>query len=475
MQQPSRTLCVLALVGLPACTSTAPSPPLGSKLAWDTALADLVHAIGERAVREEGIVGLSIGVAIEGQIVFAEGFGHANASRSVPATRDTMYDIASVGKHFTAAAILRLVEDGRLALDDRARDLIGELPDHFPNATVEQLLRHTSGFVSGDLDEGDPPPEYRRKRYGLELLTDLELQSGEARYEPGETWVYSNAGYLVAGLIVEVASGRRYDDFVREELLRPNGLDEMTVCEYGQGERMSERLRRSDAGEVEPVPFIDLTAYSGQGSICSSVVDLLRWSHALNSGQVVSPASLARMRSPSIVTGTHQSAEIPYGYGQRLGHVGPHAKAGHTGTFDGGSAVLETYPGAGLEIAVLANTRGGDTPHARHLELEIAKAVLAFVETPVASQKKPLSHEQRRQIEGTYAAEWPLIASTEGDTLLVHRGEELVESLTHIGDLRFRRDDRPDVLEWFLPDGDRAGWWLYDERGTYLEVLRRVE
>lgn len=466
---------MLAVGSLAACASTALRTPPASTLAWDAALDERVRAIGERAVREEGIVGLSIGVAIDGQIVFAEGFGHADASRSVVATRDTIYDIASVGKHFTAAAILRLVEDGRLTLGDRARDLVPELPANFPNATVEQLLQHTSGFVSGSLDEGAPPSDYGRKRYGLELLTDVELQGGEARYAPGETWVYSNAGYLVAGLIVEVASGRRYDEFVREELLRPNGLDEMTVCERATGDRMSQALARSDEGGVAPVPFIDMTAYSGQGSICSSVVDLLRWSHALSSGRVVSPASLERMRSPSIVTGTHQAAEVPYGYGQRLGHIGAHAKAGHTGTFDGGSAVLETYPQAGLEVAVLANTRGAGTPHALRLELEIAKAALRFVETPVATQRVPLSDEQRRRIEGTYAAKWPLEASVEDHTLVVtHRDGRILERLTHIGHLRFRDGDRPDVLQWFLPDGDRAGWWIYDLRGNYLEVLRRV-
>ncbi len=433
-----------------------------------------IRAIGQKAVAEDGIVGVSIAVAIDGQIVFSGGFGHADAERSVAATSATIYDIASAGKQFTAVAVLELVERGTLSLDQRVRSLVPELPDHFPDATVEQLLRHTSGFVSGTLDELNPPADYTIPRYGTDLLTDVELQTGQALFAPEETWVYSNAGYLVLGLVIEAVSGMRYDEYIREEVLASLEPHTMFVCEYPPSEMASARLRRTSAG-VEGVPYIDMSAWGGQGSINSNVVDLLRWSRALNGGQIIDSDSLEALRSPSVVRGEHAAVEIPYGMAQRIGSIGGYDKVGHTGTFDGGSAALAYYPNASLEIAVLSNTYGNGTPHAHTIETAIAKTLLGVADPDVRSQRVPLTESQRRAIAGAYTDGQVFEATTDGDELVVlHDGEE-VERLIHIGDMRFRNPDSPDVFEWFLMDGSRGGWWVYSVSGNFLEVLRRTE
>lgn len=463
---------VVAIVGtLAGCAAPERT---GDSLAMTRDAIQDVRAIGARAVEEDGIVGVSIGIAIDGEIVFAEGFGHADAARSVPASAETVYDIASVGKQFTAVAILRLVERGELSLDQRVRTLVTGLPDNFPDATIEQLLRHTSGFVSGDLDELNPPDDYTLPRYGAELLTDAELQTGSTQFGENETWVYSNAGYLVLGMVVEAAAGERYDRFVRREILGMLTPHAMFVCEYPPEAIGSQRLRRTAEG-VAPVPYIDMSAWGGQGSINSSVLDLLRYSDALNDHRLIDKGSLEMMRSPSVVRGEHGTAEIPYGMGQRLGALEGHHKVGHTGTFDGGSAALVYYPEAGLEIAVLSNTRGHGTPHAHTIEASIAKRLLGVRAPDVAAQRVPITESQRRAIEGRYSDGRIFHALVEGDELVViHDGEEL-ERLIHIGDMRFRRLDMPDVFEWFLPDGDRAGWWVYMMSGNYLEALRRMD
>lgn len=430
--------------------------------------------LGERAVTEQRIVGCSIAVAIDGRIVFAQGFGHADFDRRVPADANTIYDIASVGKHFTSAAIMRLVDQGKLSLETPVRSILPELPAHFPNATIEQLLRHTSGFVGAELDELNPPADMMRKRYGVELLTDTELVNGSAMFEPGETWVYCNPGYLVLGIVVERVSGKRYDEFVREELLLPNGLDEMTVCERALPPRMSDGMRHTDDGLIV-VPFIDMTGYAGQGSACSSAVDLLRWSHALNTGKVISVPSLTKFRAPTTVHGTHKDAEIPYGMAQRIGAIEGHNKVGHTGTFDGGSAALAYYPDDKLEIAVITNTRGGGTPHAYMIETLIAKAVLKIKDPDVASQRQPVTDTMRRAIEGVYTNGSEFTATIQGDELVVSKNGEVIERLLHVGDMRFRKVDNPDWFEWFVMDGDRAGWWVYSMSGNFLEVVRRKD
>ncbi len=438
-------------------------------------VVDAIRAIGERAVDDDGIVGLSIGVAKNGHLVFADGFGHIDATRNRAADRDTVYDVASIGKHFTAAAVLRLVEEGRLSLDQRVRSLVPELPDSFPDATLDQLLRHTSGFVAGELDEANPPADYRSKRYGLELLTDAELQGGETRYRPGETWIYCNPGYLILGIVVEVVTGRRYDDFVRDELLRPNGLSEVFVCERAEPERMSQSIHRSDDG-VAPVPFIDMTAFSGQGSICSSVVDLLGWSRALNAGRVIELESLRSLRTPSTVRGDSAEAEVPYGMAQRLGVLEGHPKVGHTGTFTGGSAALFYYPDDGLEIAVLSNTYGSGTPHAHTIETQIAALMLDITMPDVETLRQPLGSDLARGIAGKYSeGEHVFEATFEAEELVVTREGKELERLVHVGDGIFRDPAKPIVFEWFPLDGERAGWWIYTLSGNYLEVLRRLD
>lgn len=479
--QPKMTLLMGAILmaAVTGCATErgAGDPPAAhatSTTRFNPSLAQRIDAIGRRAVELDGIVGLSIAVARDGALVYSAGFGHADAERTIPATADTIYDIASVGKHFTSVAVLKLIERGQLTLDTKIKQLIPELPDSFPNATIEQLLRHTSGFVGGPLDELNPPAEYSTKRYGLELLTDIELVTGRTRFEPDETWVYCNPGYLVLGIAIEIVSGQRYDEFVRNELFDPNGLTDMMVLRRAEAPRMSDALRRTAEG-VTPVPFIDFTAYAGQGSICSSVVDLLRWSRALNSGRLISHESLAMMRTSSIVKGDHAEASIPYGMAQRIGAISGHPKVGHTGTFDGGSAALAYYPDDELEVTVLSNTYSHGTPHAYTYETEIAKMILDVPPVDIASLAQPIPAELRAKCAGTYTAESDFTASFDGDELVVSRDSRILERLVYTGNGQFRDPTKPDVIEWFIMDGDRAGWWVYSASGNFLEVLRRID
>ena len=432
-----------------------------------------IDEIGQRTIVDQGTVGLSIAVAIQGKTVFTGVYGHADVEAKRPVQTDTAFDIASVGKMFTAAAILKLSEEGKLSLEQTARDFIPELPGHFPDASIRQLLSHTSGFVDARLDELNPPDRYKRKRYGIELLSDYALQNGEVQYRTGETFVYSNAGFLVLGIIVEQASGKRYDEYVRAHLLEPLGLDGVSVADRVAGPRMSEALRHGEEGIVE-VPFIDMTAYSGAGSVCASPSELLTWLQALNAGDVISPESLQLMRTPSAVVGNSDKQKIPYGMAQRIGVLHGHRRVGHTGTFDGGSAVLNFYPDDGLEIAILSNTRGEGVPHARSIETEIASRILGVTPPDFPRMQKPLTEDQKNAISGNYSRGFNASFS-EIDELIVTRNEEIIEKgLIHVGEMVFRDPANPLVYQYFLMDGESAGWWVYSVSGAYIEVERRI-
>ncbi|MFG0327280.1 MAG: serine hydrolase domain-containing protein [Phycisphaerales bacterium JB037] len=430
-----------------------------------------IRSIAHRAIDDHGIVGLSIGIAIDGRTVFAEGFGHADLARQHPATADTIYDIASVGKQFTAAAVLRLAEQQRLSLDDRIRRFVPAAPDHFPDATISELLHHTSGFVGGDLDELNPPPGLDQPRTGLAVLDDAELHEGRTVFAPSETWVYANPNYLLLGVAIEQASGKPYPDYIQSELLRPAGILGMTVGDRADPPLMSGSFNKSDEG-TSAVPLIHMSVYAGQGSVCSSVTDLLRWQRALDDFRIISAESIDFMRSPAIVHGTHASATIPYGTAIRLGSFHGHPKLGHTGTYDGGSAVLANYPDARLTMTVLTNTNGKDIPHALALEAEIA-ALLLDVDPAASPSPQPIPANLARRIQGHYRGGYNIEAAVEDDQLLVKYNGNTVGRENMAPDQTFRNPDRPGEVSWFLADGDAAGWWLLQRHGFLWDVVRR--
>lgn len=435
-------------------------------------LAD-VREIARHAIEEEGIVGLSVAVAVDGEIVLAEGYGHADLERVHPATADTIYDIASTGKQFTAAAIMQLVDDGALDLDDRIFDVVAETPANFPNATIYELLHHTSGFVSGTLDELNPPAGLDQPRSGLEVLDDVELQEGFIEFEPSETFQYSNSGYLLLGAAVEAVSGRTYPEFVRDRLFAPAGMRSATVFERAEGAGMADSLHRDDEG-VRRVPLIHMSVYAGQGSICASVVELVHWNNALEHGEIVSEASLRAFRTPGRVNGCVEGVEMPYGMAQRLGSLHGHDNVGHTGTYEGGSAVLATYPASGLTIAVLSNTYGGGVPHARAIESRIAARMLGVAVPTEAPTARPIPAHVRRRIDGVYVdGTNHFEARVVDDTLHVLLDDEVVAELVWAGGLEFRDPEKPAVRELFIMDGEVAGWWVYEVDGMCMDVGRR--
>lgn len=432
-----------------------------------------VRSIGQRAL-DRGIVGLSIGIAHHDRVVFAEGFGFSDLERRRRATEETIYDIASVGKQFTSAAVMRLIERGQLDPSARIRELVPGTPDHFPDATVDQLLHHTSGFVSGTLDELDPPPGLDQPMSSRRLLEDVALVTGKVGFRPGEHWVYSNSGYLLLGLVVESVSGQPYAQYVREQLLDPLELRDTTVCQRPTGDRMSDALRVSDAG-VARVPFIHMSVYAGQGSICSSVTDLLAWEVGLHTGKVMSEASLREFRAPGELRGSRSTAVSPYGMAQRLGSLHGHAKVGHTGTFDGGSAVLTHYPELGLTIAVLVNTRGSGLPHAAAIEADVAELWMDSTST-VDHEPRAVPAALRASIAGSYTdGRHDYAAWFDEDLLVATRGGREVGRFTYAGEMEFRAVNQPRNREWFVKDGDRIGWWMYEVNGLLMGAFRRVE
>jgi D-alanyl-D-alanine carboxypeptidase len=179
-------------------------------------------------MRQLHIPGLSLAIVRDGGITKAQGYGFANVELKAHATKETVYEIGSNTKQFTAAAIMMLVEDGKVHLDDRITQYFPEAPKAWRDITIRHLLSHTSGIqnhvaVPHWLDvfrtnlafETAPPRDEL-----LKMFFKLPLE-----FRPGETWAYDNAGYYLLGIIIEKASGRTYWQFLQERIFKPLGMN----------------------------------------------------------------------------------------------------------------------------------------------------------------------------------------------------------------------------------------------------------
>jgi len=274
---------------------------------------------------EYGFSGVLL-VSQRGKIVLHKAYGPADRERNVANTTATRFPIASITKTFTAGAILRLQDEGRLALSDSLSKFFTGLPEEKRAITIEQLLVHTSGLptdLEGTLDDA---------------LRTIKLESA-----PGAAYNYSNLGYDVLARIVEIVSGRSFRDFVMQRLVQPAGLKRTSF------ER--EAMANGYAGPADNPLKTTLPPYEqllGSGSVISDARDLLRWSKALYDGKVLKPESTARM--------FRGSDDTVYGWDRAKTREGrEYLHSG--GDWDGYKSDVYLFPNDDTAIVLLANIR----------------------------------------------------------------------------------------------------------------------
>jgi D-alanyl-D-alanine carboxypeptidase len=365
----------LVAASLAGCARAAPHAPVPARSgsaraaapAWS---ADVGHIVG-RALARHG-AGVSVAVEQGGHVVLAKGYGLADIADRVPATADTVYPIASVTKQFTAAAVMQLVEQGRLRLTDTLGGLLPEIRWRDPRArhvTVRQLLTHTSGIPSYDSLPGFGPLD----RYPQTHAAILALITGQPlKFAPGTRAAYSNSGYYLLGLIIERRSGLTYGQYLRQRLLAGLGLQHTGLCP-GAPSGGQARLYARGGRAPQPAPRISLVNAYAAGQLCSTVIDLLRWQDALRSGRAVSAASYTQMTTPLRLAG---GSTIAYGFGLDLDPINGHPAVSHEGGFPGDAADLTWYPNDNLAVAVLDNA---STVPAWTISADIAHRILGSV------------------------------------------------------------------------------------------------
>lgn len=342
-------LALALTAALGACTVAvereAPSAPADDPVAR-------IDAWAREAVESGQVAGLSVAVRRDPEIVLARGYGHADLENEVPASEHTVYRIGSVTKQFTAAVVMQLVAEGRVDLDADIRDYV-DFPTQGQTVTVRQLLDHTSGIPSYT---GLGEPFWSRSRLDLShdqllgMVRDLPFD-----FAPGTQWRYNNSGYYLLGVLVENVTGASYEEALQSRLLGPLGLESTTYCDERKLiANRAEGYELADGELVNDTPLSMRVPFAA-GALCSTVLDLLAWQRALDSGQVVTPEAYERMVTPGTLA---DGAPLSYGFGLGVDELEGHRRIQHGGGINGFASMLALYPDDGLRIVVLVNTPG---------------------------------------------------------------------------------------------------------------------
>nr|WP_242003062.1 serine hydrolase domain-containing protein [Vulcaniibacterium tengchongense] len=298
------------------------------------------------------VPGAAVLVLRDGRALVRRGYGLAELEAGTPVTPQTHFRLASVSKQFTAAAVLLLVAEGKLGLDQPARRWLPALPPAADAITLRHLLTHTSGLL--DYEDLMDPADARQVR-DADVLRLLQAED-RTYFPPGSAYRYSNSGYALLALIVERASGRRYADFLRERIFVPLGMNavayEAGISDvphraYGYSERGG-RWVRTDQSPT--------SAALGDGGIYASIDDLARWDAALYDERLLPRALLEQAFAPATPT---DDPEVAYGFGWRI----TGETVWHSGETIGFRNVLVRYPQRRLTVAVLTN-RDDPEPYA---------------------------------------------------------------------------------------------------------------
>ncbi|QWP77627.1 beta-lactamase family protein [Lysobacter sp. K5869] len=311
--------------------------------------------------------GCGVAVYRDGAVAFRKGYGQANLELGVPIGADTVFDIGSTSKQFTAAALVLLERDGKLSLDDDVRKYVPELPDYGPTVTLSHLLHHTSGlrdYIDVQLLAGIAFDDYSSDRQTLDLLSKQKALN----FAPGSEYVYSNTGYFLAAEVVKRVSGKPLAQFARERIFEPLGMrdtrfrDDHTLPVRGRASAYGRA--EVPAGQTPPTGIeryrIDLPNWDqvGDGSVLTTVGDLQRWDENFYRPVVGDAAFLARLQQPGRLA---NGESIEYALGLMIGEHRGLKTVSHGGAWGGYRAQLLRYPERHLSVATLCNVAAADT------------------------------------------------------------------------------------------------------------------
>jgi CubicO group peptidase (beta-lactamase class C family) len=330
--------------GAPTSTST-PTP-----IPTPEARADVLMS---RQLKKEIHPGFTVLVSREGKVLFSKAYGMADVKGKKANTPDTTFRIGSISKQFTAAAILKLQERGKLSVKD-------SLAKYYPkwlngkNITLHHLLTHTSGLYSYT---SNPFFAVQVSKPANIATLIPAIQKEKVNFAPGEEWEYCNSGYFVLGLIIEKVSGKSYGEFLQTEFFKPLGMNLTGVHMAGkepEGESLG--YAKGELGFKLSNNW-DMSWAGGAGALYSTTGDLQRWNEAVFGGKVLKKETLRSAFTPVKLPDGSKTA--PYGYGWIISEKRGLRVIRHGGGLQGFQSSLARFPDQKVTVVVLCNAAPG--------------------------------------------------------------------------------------------------------------------
>jgi len=304
-------------------------------------------------MQRQHIPGLSLLVARDGRILRAQGYGLSNVELQVPVKPETVFQSGSVGKQFTATAVMMLVEAGKIHLDDPITNYFKDAPAAWRQVTIRELLSHTAGFT-------DYPDKFDfRKDYTEADLLKI-VEAIPLALPPGANYSYANLGYLTLGVLIHQVTGEFYGDFLQERIFRPLGMSTTRIISEADivpNRAAGYRLVKGELKNQEWVsPTLNTTA---DGALYFSILDLAKWDAALYTEKLLHRSSLEQMWTPAkLLNGQPNPGD--YGFGWRIAKKNGHKLLDHGGAWQGFEVHISRYVDDKLTVVVLTNLADAD-------------------------------------------------------------------------------------------------------------------
>lgn len=310
---------------------------------------DIDEIIGVQMGRQR-IPGLALGIFKNGEPLLKKGYGRANVELDVNVTSQTLFQSGSIGKIFTAACVLLLIEDGVLKLDAKITEYFPDAPASWRNVALRDFLSHTSGLEDGELD---PQYEYTDS----ELLQ--KIYTWPMKFEAGTGWEYSNGGYELLGILIKLKTGEHFGKFLKERIFEPAGMctarvisDRDIVFNRASG---YERLGNELKNQMWVSAYMNST---GDGALYLSLNDYQAWDKVVSERKILKPETWAEALQPARA---QDGATYPYGLGWEIFDSDSDCRLiGHDGAWQGFVTGLRRFENYGLTFVVLTNVADAD-------------------------------------------------------------------------------------------------------------------
>jgi CubicO group peptidase (beta-lactamase class C family) len=350
-------------------------------------------------VAQPGSPGCVMAVARGGKLLYAKGYGLANIEQNIPLTPESVFDIGSTSKQFSAASILLLEKQGRLSVNDDVRKYIPELPDYGKKITILHLLNHTSGLrdylVLFDL-AGVNTDSVTTDEEALALISRQKALN----FDPGSEWLYSNTGYFLLSLIVKRTSGQSLKEFAAEEIFQPLKMSR-TMFRDSHKLLVPHRVLAYDPIEKGTGYTFDVSYFeqTGDGAVHTSVGDLLNWDENFYTAQVGGQAFLAELQEPGKL---NNGKTLEYAKGLNISKYRGLRTVSHGGAWGGYRAQLLRFPDQHFSVVCLCNRSDG---HPSRRAERVADIYLASLLAKKEPRKEEAEEETKEKPQVAVASE----------------------------------------------------------------------